>query len=109
MPQKFHLGWFGCFNSVQYDTPFSTTASPFDGKFYVEMAQTLERACFDYLLLEDTLMVPDLIGGSFDGYLKRGSMAPEHDPTPLSAVLGASTRYLGIVSTMSTSFYPPFM
>ena len=54
-------------------------------------------------------MVPDLIGGSFDGYLKRGSMAPKHDPIPLSAVLGASTRYLGIVSTMSTSFYPPFM
>jgi FMN-dependent oxidoreductase (nitrilotriacetate monooxygenase family) len=109
MAPKFHLGWFGCFNAVQYDTPFSTTESPFDGKFYVEMAQTLERACFDYLLIEDTLMVPDLIGGTFDAYLKRGSMAPKHDPIPLSAVLGAATRYLGVVATMSTSFYPPYM
>ena len=106
---KFHLGWFGCFQGVQFDTPFSTTASPFDGRFYVEMAQTLERACFDYLLLEDTLMVPDLIGGTFEAYLKRGNMAPKHDPIPLSAMLGAATRYLGVVATMSTTFYPPFM
>lgn len=109
MAGKFHLGWFGCFQSVQFDTPFSTTASPFDGGFYVEMAQTLERAGFDYLLLEDTLMVPDLIGGSFDAALKRGNMAPKHDPVPLSAILGAATRHLGIVATMSTTFYPPFM
>jgi FMN-dependent oxidoreductase (nitrilotriacetate monooxygenase family) len=106
---RFHLGWFGCFQSVQFDTTFSTTASPFDGRFYVEMAQTLERACFDYLLLEDTLMVPDVMGDSFDPYLRRGSMAPKHDPVPLSAMLGAATRHLGIVATMSTTFYPPFM
>lgn len=109
MTTKFHLGWFGCFQGVQYDTPFSTTASPFDGRFYVEMAQTLERAGFDYLLLEDTLMVPDVAGGSFDPYLRRGSMAPKHDPVPLSAMLGAATRHLGVVATMSTTFYPPYM
>ncbi len=109
MTAKFHLGWFGCFQAVQYDTAFSTTASPFDGGFYVEMAQSLERAGFDYLLLEDTLMVPDLIGGTFDAYLRRGNMAPKHDPIPLSGILGAATSRLGIVATMSTTFYPPFM
>ena len=28
---------------------------PWNGKFYVEMAQALERACFDYIMFEDKL------------------------------------------------------
>jgi FMN-dependent oxidoreductase (nitrilotriacetate monooxygenase family) len=34
---------------------------------------------------------------------------PRHDPMPLAALIGAQTRHLGIVATMSTLAYPPFL
>jgi len=36
-------------------------------------------------------------------------MAPKHDPAPLAAVMAAATSRMGIVATMSTTFYPPFL
>jgi FMN-dependent oxidoreductase (nitrilotriacetate monooxygenase family) len=36
-------------------------------------------------------------------------MAPKHDPSPLAAIMSVATQRLGVVATMSTSFYPPFM
>jgi FMN-dependent oxidoreductase (nitrilotriacetate monooxygenase family) len=36
-------------------------------------------------------------------------MAPKHDPAPLAAIMAAATSRMGVVATMSTTFYPPFM
>ncbi len=36
-------------------------------------------------------------------------MAPKHDPVPLVTLMGASTHHLGVVATMSTLSYPPFL
>jgi FMN-dependent oxidoreductase (nitrilotriacetate monooxygenase family) len=41
--------------------------------------------------------------------MKHALFVPKHDPSPLAAVLGAHTRNLGIVATMSTMGYPPFL
>ena len=41
-------------------------------------------------------------------YLKHG-LAPKHDPAPLAALMGYATSRLGIVITMSTLGYPPFL
>jgi long-chain alkane monooxygenase len=109
MAKKFHLGWFMNFSADEWNGVFASGGRPFSARFYTEMAQDLERACFDYIMIEDTLMVSDAYGGSSELYLRQALMAPKHDPAPLAAVLSAATTRLGVVATLSTSFYPPFL
>ena len=63
MPKRFHLAWFTNFTAGAWDATFSHGGSPWDGKFYIEMAQALERACFDYVIYEDKLLVPEAYRG----------------------------------------------
>jgi FMN-dependent oxidoreductase (nitrilotriacetate monooxygenase family) len=108
--KKFHLGWFAHFAVDEWLDPMSSAGgNPWSGDFYVEMAKTLERACFDYMIIEDTLMVSDVFTGSFEPYLKSAIHVPKHDPAPLAAVIGSQTSRLGIVATLSTLGYPPFL
>ena len=109
MTRPFHLGWFCNFTAGEWNATFAPTQSPWDGKFYVEMAQALERACFDYIMLEDTLMVSEAWKGTAEGTLKWALQAPKHDPLPLAAMIGSATSRIGVVATMSTMAYPPFM
>jgi FMN-dependent oxidoreductase (nitrilotriacetate monooxygenase family) len=110
MPRRpFHLGWFLNFTPDDWNQPFGNGGVPFDGGFYIEVARALERACFDYLMIEDKLLVPEAYGGSAEAVLRLGIMAPKHDPAPLAAVCAAATRHLGTIVTMSTLAYPPFM
>jgi long-chain alkane monooxygenase len=83
--------------------------APWDGRFYVDMAQALERACFDYIMIEDTLIVSETYGRSAEAGLKYAQMVPKHDRSPLAALISAGTRRLGVVATFSTLAYPPFM
>jgi long-chain alkane monooxygenase len=108
--RKFHLGWFASFVVDEWDEPFSSAGgNPWTGDFYIEFAKALERACFDYIMLEDTLMVPEAYGGNARIPLKGGIQVPKHDPVPLAAVIGSHTSRLGVVATMSTLGYPPFL
>ncbi|MEJ0017857.1 MAG: LLM class flavin-dependent oxidoreductase [Acetobacteraceae bacterium] len=104
-----HLGWFMNFTAGEWDSPMAAGGSPWDGKFYVDMAQALERACFDYIMIEDTLMVSEAYGDSAEAALKHGLQVPKHDPAPLAAMISAATSRLGVVATLSTLAYPPFM
>lgn len=106
---RFHLGWFMNFTPDEWREPFGQGGTPWDGKFYMEMARSLERACFDYIMIEDKLMVPESFGGSRDLNLKHGMMVPKHDPAPLAVAMGMATSRLGVVATMSTLAYPPFL
>ena len=90
-----HLGWFMNFTPGEWDHPLSVGGSPWDGKFYVDMAQALERACFDYIMIEDTLMVSEAYGDSAEAALKHALQVPKHDPSPLAAIISAATRGLG--------------
>jgi len=107
--KPFHMGWFMNFTTNEWNTPFGNDGMPWNGKFYIEMAQAMEKACFDYIMIEDTLMVSEAYGGTSEVYLKYASMAPKHDPAPLAAIMAAATSKMGVVATMSTTFYPPFM
>jgi FMN-dependent oxidoreductase (nitrilotriacetate monooxygenase family) len=108
--KKFHLAWFTNFALDEWLEPLSSAGgSPWSGDFYVEMGQALERACFDYIILEDTLMLPEAYGESSKAYLKNGIQVPKHDPAPMAAVMAARTKHLGIVATLSTLGYPPFL
>src|SRR5271170_6011514 len=109
MPKRFHLGWFVNFTPGAWDSTFSHGGSPWDGKFYVEFALALERACFDYIMLEDTLMVSEAYRGTAEATLKYGLQVPKHDPIPLAGMIAAATSRLGVVATMSTMAWPPFM
>ena len=80
MPKPFHLAWFCNFSAGEWDHPYAPTTSPWDGKLYVEMALAMERACFDYIMLEDTLMVSDAWRGTTEATLKHALQAPKHDP-----------------------------
>ncbi len=107
--KRFHLGWFMNFTPDEWREPFGQGGQPWDGQFYVEMAKTLERACFDYIMIEDKLMVSDNYGGTTEAVLRSAMMAPKHDPVPLAVAMGMATSRLGIVATMSTLGYPPFL
>lgn len=108
--KPFHLGWFTNFTPDAWDGPWaSPDGADWTGDFYVSMAQALERACFDYIILEDTCMVADAYGGTMEGSLKNAVFAPKHDPVPLATLIAAHTKRLGVVATMSTSFYPPYL
>lgn len=108
MTEKFHLGWFLNFVADEWDGKWGDGGRDFTGDFYVEIAKDLERAKFDYVLIEDKLMVSTAYGGTMEFDLKHG-VNPKHDPVPLAVLIAAATKNLGIIPTMSTSFYPPFL
>ena len=107
--KRFHLAWFMNFTPDEWREPFGQGGNPWDGQFYIEMAQAMERACFDLIMIEDKLMVPETFGGSRDLSLKHAMMVPKADPAPLAVAMGMATKHLGVVATLSTMAYPPFM
>jgi FMN-dependent oxidoreductase (nitrilotriacetate monooxygenase family) len=113
----FHLGWFlGNGFGIQ---PWNPAADgPWTGTnhvdwmkpdLYVDLTDSLERAGFDYILIEDTAMVEDTYEGSAETSLRRGFMAPKNDPMPLVPLMTQRTRHIGVVPTVSTIQYHPYL
>jgi len=109
----FHMGWFIAqgFGVHGWNQPWSGSIGTEWTKpdLYIDLARAIERAGFDYLMLEDGSLVPDSYGGSPEWFMRNAWMVPKNDPMPLVPLIGQATRYLGIVATMTTSFYPPFI
>jgi len=103
------LGWFVNFMPPAWRTPWAgpDVARWADGEFYVEMARALERARLDFIMLEDSSVVPENHGGSARTEFMVTTKAPKNDPLPLAGAIAAATKDLGIVTTMSSSLYPP--
>ena len=76
---------------------------------FLDLARGLDRACFDYVIIEDSSMVPYTYGDSHDTYLKYAASTPKLDPAVLVPYMTQATKHLGIVPTLSTSEYPPFL
>ena len=109
----FHLGWF-LGNSYGVHGWNQQWGGADGGDWtqpdiHIELARAVERACFDFLLLEDSVFVPDNYGSSMDFYLARALRAPKNDPLPLIPLMAQATSRLGLVPTISTSFYPPYL
>jgi FMN-dependent oxidoreductase (nitrilotriacetate monooxygenase family) len=109
---KFHLGWF--MNGYRVhgwrDQWIGTHKS--EGMlpdFYVDMARSLERACFDYFILEDSSFVPDAWEGKHDFYVENAYAVPKFDPAVLASILTQKTERLGIVTTLAVTEYPPYL
>ena len=109
----FHLGWFlgDSYGIHPWRGPWSGNVHQNWMKpgMYVDLTTSLERAGFDYLFIEDTAMVEDTLHGSMETSLRYGIMAPKNDPLPLMPLLTQATRHVGIISTISTIQYPPFL
>jgi FMN-dependent oxidoreductase (nitrilotriacetate monooxygenase family) len=109
----FHLSWF-VGNGYSVDSwrgPWSGSGAHdwMKPRIYTDAAQALERAGFDYMMFEDGLMIPDAYEGRLDAALRYNSECPRLDPTILVGIVGQATKHIGLIPTISTSFYPPFM
>jgi FMN-dependent oxidoreductase (nitrilotriacetate monooxygenase family) len=107
----FHLSWFlqTGFGAYGWNQQWSgnmakDVANP---QLFVDIATSLERAGFDYMMLEDSSVIPDVFQGTMESSLKGGMV--RMDPMPLVPLLAAQTKHLGIIATAATTFYPPFL
>jgi FMN-dependent oxidoreductase (nitrilotriacetate monooxygenase family) len=109
---KFHLGWFLEGSSAQ------AWGEPWTGdigtgwrhpKLFIDIAQALERACFDYVLIEDSSYIGESYGANRDIYLRAGLSVPRQDPSVIATLLAASTTRIGIVPTFATFAYHPYL
>ena len=113
----YHLTWFlGTGFGIQAWNP--DVDGPWTGnnetewmkaELYCDLTASLERAGFDYLLIEDTSQLDDGFRGSAETTLRLGLWAPKSDPLPLVPLLTQRTKHIGIVPTLSSTFYPPYL
>ncbi len=108
----FHLGWFLQGSSVQAWGESWTGSIARDWMqpaLFVEMARSLERACFEYLLLEDSSYIGESYANSREIYLRHGIAVPRQDPSVVASLMAAATSRIGIVPTFATFAYPPYL
>jgi FMN-dependent oxidoreductase (nitrilotriacetate monooxygenase family) len=109
----FHFGWFvGKGYSVHgWNQSWSGDIGTewMEPDLYMDLARGLERACFDCLVIEDGSFISDAYQGSSEWYLRNAYAVPKSDPLPLVPLLGYVTKHVGIVATITTSFYPPYI
>src|ERR1700744_5039367 len=110
--KPFHLAWFLQGSSVQawgesWTGHIGTTWE--QPELFLDMARSLERACFDYILLEDSSYVGESYGGSTEVYLKNAIAVPRQDPSVVASLMTQATSRIGIVPTFGTYAYPPYL
>lgn len=111
--KPFHLAWFGAggFGVKSWNKTWSGTGGKdwATGRLWVDVAQALERACFDYIIIEDSSYVPDAYGDSMEAYLASATATPKLDPSVLAPIMAWETEKIGIVPTLSITEYHPYM
>ncbi|MDF2810953.1 MAG: FMNH2-dependent monooxygenase [Microvirga sp.] len=112
MSQPFHLGLFLQGSSIQaWGTPWTGRIAETWQKpdLFLDVARALERACFDYILLEDGPYIGESFGGSREIYLRNGISVPRQDPAVVASLMTAVTKHIGIVPTLATYSHHPFV
>ena len=110
--EPFHLGLFLQGSSVQaWGEPWTGRIgeSWMQPKLFIDVAQALERACFDYILLEDSSYIGESYAASRQIYLHNGIAVPRQDPSVVASLMAAATSRIGIVPTFATFAYPPYL
>ncbi|QHC67929.1 NtaA/DmoA family FMN-dependent monooxygenase [Rathayibacter sp. VKM Ac-2759] len=108
----FHLGWFLNGTSVPaWGQEFSGAIGTQwqQAEIFVDLARAMERARFDYVLIEDNTFVGDRYGDSMELYLKHAFQTPRQDPMVTATLLAQATERLGIIATAGTFAYHPYM
>jgi FMN-dependent oxidoreductase (nitrilotriacetate monooxygenase family) len=111
--RQFHLSWFVSqgFGPKTWrgDWPGSDVSRWMMPDLFLDLVRGLERACFDYVLVEDSSMVPYTFQRSHDTYLRYAIATPKLDPAVLIPYLAQVTKYLGLIPTLSVTEYPPYL
>jgi FMN-dependent oxidoreductase (nitrilotriacetate monooxygenase family) len=105
------MAWFGAGGPGGASGNWKESANGYDWRYpelYVDIAHICERGKFDFMMFADGLAMPRGYQGTWDHYAREGSWVPMHDPVPIMGALSYATRNIGIVGTLSTTFYPPF-
>jgi FMN-dependent oxidoreductase (nitrilotriacetate monooxygenase family) len=109
----FHLGWFvmkgygpkGWRSGWGGSNPHSWVKPD----LLIHLAKELERAAFDYVMIEDSNNVPYTYKNSHETYLRLAVDSPKLDPAVLAPMIMQQTKNIGIITTLSTTEYNPFL
>jgi len=111
--KPFHLAWFISkgYGPKAWRMPWGgpNPASWVKPDLFVTLARELERAAFDYVMIEDSSNIPYTYRNSHDTYVRYAVDSPKLDPSVLAPFLIQATSRIGIVTTLSTTEYHPFM
>ena len=110
--KPFHLAWFLQGSSIQaWGSPWTGNISEewMSAEMFVDVARMIERAGFDYMLIEDSIYVGENWQNSRDIFLKNGMSIPRQEPTVVASLMAKGTKHLGIVPTLSTFAYHPYL
>ena len=111
--KPFHLAWFISkgYGPKAWRLPWGgpNPASWVKPDLFVALAQALERAAFDYVMIEDSSNIPYTYKNSHETYVRLAVDSPKLDPSVLAPFLIQATSRIGIVTTLSTTEYNPFM
>jgi FMN-dependent oxidoreductase (nitrilotriacetate monooxygenase family) len=109
----FHLAWFISkgYGPKAWRRPWGETnpAGWVKPDLLVALAQSLERAAFDYVIIEDSSNIPYTYQNSHETYVRYAVDSPKLDPSVLAPFMIQATSRIGIVTTLSTTEYHPFM
>src|SRR5258708_1364616 len=105
--RQFHLAWFLSQGygpkTWRQHWPGSDVARWMMPDLFLDLARGLERACFDYVIIEDSSMVPYTFQGSHDTYLRYAASTPKLDPAVLASYLTQRTTHLRLIPTLSVT------
>jgi FMN-dependent oxidoreductase (nitrilotriacetate monooxygenase family) len=108
----FHLAWFLQGSSIQAwgsDWTGNISEEWMSASMFLDLARNIERSGFDYLLLEDSIYIGQNWQNKRDIFLKNGMSVPRQEPTVVASLMAAVTTRLGIVPTLSTFAYHPYL
>jgi len=102
MTRQMHLNLFihsRGHHEASWRHQLSTPLSVYDIRYYQDLAQRAERACFDSIFLADQLALPDDIAqGPRTGL----------EPVTVLAATAVATNRIGMIATCSTTYTEPF-
>ncbi|KAH8661598.1 coenzyme dependent N5,N10-methylene tetrahydromethanopterin reductase [Tricladium varicosporioides] len=105
----FDMSTVGHLSPGQWKNPKDRSANKRELKYWIDLANILERGGINALFLADTYGGYDTYEGSLDNCIRRAAQWPVTDPTiPISA-MAAVTKNLAFGITASTTFEPPFL
>lgn len=108
----FHLAYFMQGSSAQaWHSPWAGSIGQEWSRpdFHIDCARALERAKFDYVLYEDLYYVPDYWKGTTDIYVEQAISVPRLDTMVLTPVVAHSTSHIGVVPTLPTFAFEPYL
>jgi FMN-dependent oxidoreductase (nitrilotriacetate monooxygenase family) len=111
-----HLLGFGIFSPMSHCV--GSWKHPLDNKsgyhwarpeVWQQIARDCERGKFDAFFFADQWSAYGVYSGSTDYAIKHAVQFPIHDPTLVIPMMAAVTRDLGFATTLSATYYPPYM